>query len=80
MLQSVTTPTTTTVLSTAHSHEAAGHRQLRSLSKVGKDASCRVRQTSLQRSLRLLSLDTKNKTSLLTSPYMYNQTAQFYIF
>lgn len=42
MLQPVTataSSTAATVLGTAHSHQAAGHRQLRGLSKVGQDPS-----------------------------------------
>lgn len=62
MLQSVAAATTAaTVLGTAHSHQAAGHRQLGSLSKVRQDTSRRVGQTSLQRSLRLLSLETSTQ-------------------
>lgn len=46
-----------TVLGAAHSHQAAGHRQLRGLGKVGQDAPRRVGQTSLEGGLGLRSLN-----------------------
>lgn len=45
-----------TVLGAAHPHQAAGHRQLRGLGKVGQDAPRGVGQASLQGGLGLRSL------------------------
>lgn len=59
MLQSVAATAaapTATVLGTSHTHEAAGHGQLRGLGKVGQDASSGVGQASLQGRLRLRGL------------------------
>lgn len=47
MLQSIAataaaSTTTATVLGTGHTHEAAGHRQLGGLGKVGQDTTSRV--------------------------------------
>lgn len=65
MLQSVTAAvaaasTAATMLGTGHAHEAAGHRELGGLGKVGQDPSCRVRQPLLQGGLRLGSLRTRD--------------------
>lgn len=55
------------VLGTAHPHQAAGHRQLGGLGEVGQDSPGRVGQTSLERSLRLGSLETEDTVnSVLT--------------
>lgn len=68
MLQSVAATAaapTATVLGTSHTHEAAGHGQLRGLGKVGQDASSGVGQASLQGRLRLRGLQ-KHKHHCVT--------------
>lgn len=55
-----------TVLGTAHPHQAAGHRQLGGLGKVGQDASRRVGQAALQGGLWLRSLRTQHTAQGLT--------------